>query len=83
MNIELICGLIVFLVILSIDIKTTRNFELENNFKSIEKIDAYLDNVILKKYENKKKNKHTKKCPISENIINIEKEINRLNLKMR
>ena len=43
----------------------------------MEKIDDYLNNIIEKNYKNKNKNTRLKNCFISENIINIEKEINK------
>ena len=67
--------LVVFLFFIALynSIKT----EIKERLESMEKIDDYLNNIIEKNYKNKNKNTRQKNCPISENIINIEKEINK------
>ena len=67
--------LVVFLFFIALynSIKT----EIKKRLESMEKIDDYLNNIIEKKYKNKNKNTRLKNCPISENIINIEKQINK------
>ena len=67
--------LVVFLFFIALynSIKT----EIKERLESMGKIDDYLNNIIEKKYKNKNKNTRQKNCPISENIINIEKEINK------
>ena len=72
MDISIIGILVVFLFYIALEnsIKT----EIKERLESMEKIDDYLNNIIEKKYKNK--NTRLKNCPISENIINIEKEIN-------
>ena len=72
MDISIIGILVVFLFYIALEnsIKT----EIKERLESMEKIDNYLNNIIEKNYKNK--NTRQKNCPISENIINIEKEIN-------
>ena len=67
--------LVVFLFFIALynSIKT----EIKERLESMGKIDDYLNNIIEKNYKNKNKNTRQKNCPISENIINIEKEINK------
>ena len=75
MDISIIGILVVFLFYIALEnsIKT----EIKERLESMEKIDDYLNNIIEKNYKNKNKNTRQKNCPISENIINIEKEINK------
>ena len=75
MGISIIGILVVFLFYIALEnsIKT----EIKERLESMEKIDDYLNNIIEKNYKNKNKNTRQKNCPISENIINIEKEINK------
>jgi len=78
MYIEFIGGFVIILLYLLVNAKQNKNYELiKDKFQSMEKIDTYLDNIILKKDESKKENTRLKKCFISENIINIEKQINK------
>ena len=72
MVISIIGILVVFLF--SIALENSIKTEIKERLESMEKIDNYLNNIIEKNYKNK--NTRQKNCPISENIINIEKEIN-------
>ena len=73
MYIAIIGILVIFLVYE--ELKKKKETVLKKRLESMEKIDDYLNNIIEKKYKNK--NTRLKNCPISENIINIEKEINK------
>ena len=75
MVISIIGILVVFLF--SIALENSIKTEIKERLESMEKIDDYLNNIIEKNYKNKNKNTRLKKCFISENIINIEKEINK------
>ena len=68
-----IIGILVILLFY-IALENSIKKEIKERLESMEKIDDYLNNIIEKKYKNK--NTRLKNCPISENIINIEKEIN-------
>jgi F0F1-type ATP synthase membrane subunit a len=75
MYIAIIGILVIFLVYE--ELKKKKETVLKKRLESMEKIDDYLNNIIEKNYKNKNKNTRQKNCPISENIINIEKEINK------
>ena len=75
MYIAIIGILVIFLVYE--ELKKKKETEIKKRLESMEKIDDYLNNIIEKKYKNKNKNTRLKNCPISENIINIEKQINK------
>jgi hypothetical protein len=78
MVISIIGILVVFLFCIALrEIKNSIKTEIKERLESMEKIDDYLNNIIEKNYKNKNKNTRQKNCPISENIINIEKEINK------
>ena len=70
-----IIGILVILLFY-IALENSIKKEIKERLESMEKIDDYLNNIIEKNYKNKNKNTRQKNCPISENIINIEKEIN-------